>query len=227
MTIAIEHAWTEYLEAERVGLRPAAMQALERFLVAMQQCPGDYKARWVEDTARRFADLDPTAVVRYQTYNVLIGPTLIEGVLARRPCNARLLSAFSEFLYSEAPANAALPEHLRSVNALLLEALSVDPKDFIARRTLFENQARYLAYTLHELPTGVLYGSDGASVEQCAELLAQLDEFIADARILNSELEHAQLIADCRFHYTQYRAYLVAKRFDGGYGAHLERLGAA
>lgn len=83
-------------------------------------------------------------------------------------------------------------------------------------------RAYYLGYTLHELPDGVLYGHDGASIAECDELLGLLAEFVDLAKKAGLQEVHAKLIKDCAFHFRSYRDYLVARSWGDTYKTYLE-----
>jgi hypothetical protein len=106
----------------------------------------------------------------------------VRGVLREGRNCARWLAKFERELIEAEREVADLPDNLRTERGLLREALRVDPSDVKARRGLIENEARYLQYTIHELPAGVLYGHNSASIEECSELLSQLAEFCEPRR---------------------------------------------
>lgn len=224
MTGSVDDLWEQYLDAEQRGLRASSLTLLENFLSAIDNCTLEFRRDWVEALAQRVADKDSSAVVRFPLFNRLVGPVLVGGVLAGRPASARLLSTFDQFLYAQAASGLVqLPDSLHSVEALLIEALRVAPDDSAARNRLVENRARYLSYTLHEIPSGVLYGHDGASISECDELLTLLDEFVSDTRLLQKEHDYADLVSRCRFHYAEYRKYLESPFRGRGYSAYLQR----
>ena len=111
----------------------------------------------------------------------------------------------------------ALPERLTSATGLLLEAVRVDPSDRKARRILVRHRASYLEYTLHELPAGVLYGHNAATIAECDELVAELAEFREHVEILGETPRFAELIGDCTLHFHRYREYLASGRAGGSY----------
>jgi hypothetical protein len=79
----------------------------------------------------------------------------------------------------------------------------------------YRSLLRYLEYTLHELPTGVLYDSNGADEEKCAELMKdtyRLEELAKDRGI-----DLAEFIATCRWHYERYPHYLSRHRHFRSY----------
>ncbi len=77
-----------------------------------------------------------------------------------------------------------------------------------------------LKYAVHELPAGVLYGTDGASAKQCAQWMSDLDEFEA----LSGELDRDQrpFIEDCRWHFEHYPHYLGRRRHFVDYRTYIE-----
>jgi hypothetical protein len=104
-----------------------------------------------------------------------------------------------------------------SATGLLLEALRVDPSDRKARQNLVGRRASYLKYTLHELPTGVLYGHNGATIAECDELVAELADFREHLEILGESARFVKLIGDCTLHFLRYKEYLVSGRAAGSY----------
>ena len=80
---------------------------------------------------------------------------------------------------------------------------------------------KYLEYTLHELPTGVLYDSDGASEKKCAELMAasyQLEKMAVDRGI-----EISEFLGTCRWHYERYPHYLSRHKHFGSYANYMAK----
>ena len=80
-----------------------------------------------------------------------------------------------------------------------------------------------LKYAVHELPAGVLYGTDGATTKQCAELLDDLNEFEALCRELGRD--QGVFIDDCRWHFEHYPHYLGRRRHFADYRKYIEDRG--
>lgn len=133
---------------------------------------------------------------------------------------ARWLAHFDTLLYHFP--SPQLPEGLRTPEELLREAVRQDPGDRIALVKLIHLQANYLDYTLHELPSGVLYGHNSATVEQCTELLDFLGEFKSNVQRCQEQEKYAELIEECTFHYNAYRDYLSTKETGKSYRAYLQ-----
>jgi hypothetical protein len=211
MAEALEELWQTYIDAERKGIRADALRALAAAVDALLELPRDERHSWVLRVASDFAGDNCGFPLRTPLFRKVILPELAAGTLAGEPSCARLLAHFDQFLLRVGPGECALPEALCSRRGLLAEALRLEPSDSRARAALVEWDARYLVYTLHELPSGVLYGHDGASVDQCEELLQLLEEFKDHVSVLGRDDDFKALIADCAFHYQMYRQYLLVR----------------
>ncbi|WP_077038463.1 hypothetical protein [Pelomonas sp. KK5] len=80
---------------------------------------------------------------------------------------------------------------------------------------------RYLEYTLHELPAGVLYGHNSANEQECAELMEatyQLERLATERGVDLSEF-----LGACRWHYERYPHYLGRQRHFGNYANYMAK----
>ena len=78
---------------------------------------------------------------------------------------------------------------------------------------------RYLEYTLHELPMGVLYDADSADEDQCRELMQETHRLESLAKRLGIDI--SDFLATCRWHYERYAHYLGRQRHFGRYENYL------
>jgi hypothetical protein len=213
--------WSSYLEAERVGLRDVMRKSLDDFVSTLLVEGRDDVDAWALDLAEQVVDGGKQIPVRTPLFRRVLCPALVRGVLGERRCCARWLANFERELIEAEREVADLPDNLRTGSGLLREALRVDPSDVKARRRLIENEARYLQYTIHELPTGVLYGHNSASIEECSELLTRLAEFCEHVQVLGERRRYEELIANCRHHFRAYRQYLTHRRPGDSYAEFL------
>lgn len=213
-------SWKAYAAAEERGIRREYLAALDTFLHTWAACQSDVRSAWVENFVERW--------VREQPKPPLRGPLLERAVLPHLAAEFRRGNAMAAAHLGHLRSSAlgghrswdrlGLPTYVE----LLAEAYRRDPSLEDARRTLVDLHIRYIRYTLHELPTGVLFGVDGASAAECGEL-EDLVEELAQLMDDGETAEYAQLLGDARFHYRTYRNYLQqAER--GGYQAYLELL---
>jgi hypothetical protein len=97
--------------------------------------------------------------------------------------------------------------HDYSYSVLIERGLNLQPND----KELLENREltlrNYINYTLHEVPVGVLYENNGASIENCEELLETLKQYETICSKLN--IDHSDLINGAKFYYKAYKDYLA------------------
>lgn len=214
--------WDSYLTAEKDRIRDVTMPALDRFIDAVLRLDPAVWQAWARDLAARISDEGCDVPVRFPLFRRVLLPALAEGVLQDVPGCARSLARFESHLVNTK--DVPLPDHLRSAVGLLQAAVRCDPADRLARSRLVHRWANYLEYTLHELPDAVLYGHDGATQEQCGELLELLRDFRSHVAVLNQEEKFADLIAECDLHFNGYREYLARKQPGETYESFLTSL---
>lgn len=78
-------------------------------------------------------------------------------------------------------------------------------------RDQYHRERQWIDYAVHELPSGVLWGADGATPEQCKEMLDGLDAFDRLCAVLALD-DHAEFIDACRWHFDHYPHYLSRRR---------------
>lgn len=90
---------------------------------------------------------------------------------------------------------------------LLEQGLTIAPNDTDLLKLSEQTTRNYLNYTLHEIPIGVLYGQDGATIAECDELLEKVSQY---ENLCNQlQLDEKELIENCKFYYPAYKAYLA------------------
>lgn len=201
----VEALWNRYLDLEIRGDRAAYLEALESFAQRFETLPSDTRTAWVDAFLR--ARSRPDAVVRVRTplFRRVLFPVLKERYVAGDAEACRLLAEFSRQLYryKEGWADLGHPSELD----LWKEAYRRDPGFEAVRSRLVDSIAGFVRYTLHELPIGVLYGTDGATLEQCDDLLAEL-AFLRELLTPTENERFKDLLERASFHYLNYREYL-------------------
>ena len=91
-------------------------------------------------------------------------------------------------------------------------AVPVDSADQDAYRAAMN----WLAGSVHELPAGVLWGSDGASTDQCREMLDGLEDFARLCARFGLE-DHHEFVDECRWHFEHYPHFLERRRHFRSY----------
>lgn len=90
---------------------------------------------------------------------------------------------------------------------LLHRYLQTEKNNSWAIGELARNLRSWLIYTIHEWPAGVLYGCDGATIEECDEILTVVSEY----RELDSGKEALALADEVEEKTKQYKSRLANK----------------
>jgi hypothetical protein len=201
--------WKEYVRAESRATRAEKLLALETFLDALLVSPSSEWFAWARSLATQVVDQGAPLVIRQPLFRRAVFPALLAGYRNRLPGCARWLAGLANNL-QRCPEclDQFLPEDATELG-LLRAAISHDPLDHRSRLRLIDKLAEFFRFTLHEVPSGILYGMDGATAEQCLKLEKELTEFcqlVAEEQIEN---RFADLISSCRFHFRAYRGYLL------------------
>src|SRR5688572_29837718 len=168
--------WEAYLRAEGRAPRHQKVLALEAFLDSLATSPAGWHP-WARAVAERVVDGGEDLVVRTPLFERAVFPALLAGHHAGVPGCARWLAGLSQHLSRCPRCQEQLPPEERTELGLLPAALRHDPSDGASRRRLIGHLAEQFRYSLHELPSGVLFGADGATPEECEELERELEEF--------------------------------------------------
>jgi hypothetical protein len=222
LTPEAKAAWNAYREAEEDRIRTVSLAALERFILLLLQQPQDEWKAWARDFAGQVSDGGAEIPARTPLFGRVLLPALTDGVIRGMRGSARSLAHLLSAGHIVNAKDALLPEHLRSEAGLLREAVRLDPADSAARTRLVEKMASDLEYSLHELPAGVLYGSDPATAEECDELLKELEQFRAHVEALRREPEFEDLLAQSELHFNAYREYRLSPPPGESYERFLE-----
>ena len=219
----LDDAWAAYCDAEIVGFRRVSLTRLEQVIECAHRLPEDEREAWSFRVARHAVDESLAPPIRMPLFREVLFPDLRDGMRRGHSGCARWLAGFAHLIQQSPDLGDQLPEHNRTEIGLLRTALQLDSNDALARTRLIRSMLRYFDYTLHELPAGVLYGIDGANIEECRELRRLLREFelLVDAQGLHHD--YSAIIKECRFHYIAYSDYLKHLEDYASYAEYLEK----
>lgn len=216
--------WNAYLESENRGLRSQRNDALDRFLNEFAELPSSTQREWAIAFAAGVVDGGDKTPVRMPFFRRVLLPHLQSAIANRVVGSARWLAGFAQHIYKCTDLRPQLYDGTLTEHGLLLTALEHDSNDVLSRRRLLELMTSRLQYTLHELPDGVLCGNNGASIDECRKLNAELDEFVHHTEALGVTDDYTGLIADCRFHYITYSKYLADRNGAACYADFLSQV---
>lgn len=194
----------KYLDIEFAGLSKQKRSLFHSELLN-QISSNDFK---FEEIAS-FLDLlqKSDIVLRQPFFEKIIYPILDEEIsLQNTSALKHLIKLEQKFLILQNKT----ANHQPSKRQLILEGLRINPDDKELLEMYESNVRNYLHFTIHEIPLGVLYDMDGASENDCDELLQTLKDYEKVCEKLS--LDRHELIRTCRFHFENYKAYLHKKR---------------
>ena len=152
-----------YLAHRNAGRKRHANESIRDFVASCSDL-SDREA-WV----RRFLEKgDYEHRIRHEVYAGLIFPVLAEGYARKEFWSVYWLGRTAQNLYA-APSLHAQVEY-KVERHFFREAYALNPTDEV-RRCLLSAYVSEFQYCQHEWPAGILCGMDGASLEECAEIL--------------------------------------------------------
>ncbi|OOF24065.1 hypothetical protein BZJ19_11880 [Salinivibrio proteolyticus] len=175
----IDH-YQEYREFEEKGLKKPASKALRNFISSFEN--EIEKEEWVWEYLPTL-QTNRHSRIRHEIFHELVYPILKAGYENNHFASTLWLGKLVQNIYQ----TQQLHEELNWISELNLYSKSyeIDPSNDEARLLLLKILVSWLEYSGHEWPSGILYGNDGATIEQCEEIGAEVE------RVLKLDKEHA------------------------------------
>lgn len=89
---------------------------------------------------------------------------------------------------------------------ILDKILTQEPHNLLAQEQKYELLYNHIAPTIHEVPSGVLFGANSASIDETDVLLKELNEFEQYTKSINKI--KPPIIDEARFYYLAWIDYL-------------------
>ena len=191
---------------------------------ALQAGPEEQRRRFSEAFCRQVADDGAALPLREPLFAGIIGPYLVTAYQKGETDAGRWLAYF-HLHFLNMPPSRKLIDLVDSLSpiALLTDAFRGDPDDARTLDQLIQLLDGHFSYAVHELPSGVLYGANGATVEECREWEADLALFreVVQKRDVAEKYEAATRYWG--FHFYGYADYLIHREQYGSYAEYIER----
>lgn len=221
----IVRQWEAYLAEEKDGVRFKALILLDAFIASLLAQHESVWQTWAIALSEEVMNHQRRIPVRMPLFRFVIFPALHSWLIGGSGAAARLLAGFSQSLYNSHHCLNQLPRELQTEYGLLLEAIKRDSSDLRSKcrlRPIFRNRFHYV---LHELPSGVLFGWDAATDEECCELLEKLAQYSKLCEEIGWEDYDRVLIADASFYIHAYRDYLIHEEAYASFADYIEAHG--
>jgi hypothetical protein len=219
--------WERYLELERRDARKQALALLAELIRSVQEYPEAQRHAWLRWLCHLVVDRHEPLPIRHPLVRELMAPFLVEAERRGDADAPRWVDYFLEHFRGGAELWHGLEVRRKSPLQLLEAAVERNPEDVVARKALAEYLEYWFHSCLHELPSGVLFGFNGASVEECHILLRYLALLEEQLRFLGERERSADFLRKCERHFRGYADYLsspgqytsyedyIAKRLGG------------
>ncbi len=193
-----EQLYHEFLDKRHLDKERAPL-ALAEFIASFED--EQAKGEWVREFLNRG---DYGHKIRHEIYRDLIFPLLLCGFRDEDSWAIYQLSRTIQNVYD-------VKEFWKEIGCatkldLLEKSYFLAPSDEV-RRELLQQLIQWFDYCQHEWPSGILFGNDGASPEQCQQLL---DE-IAKVRNLDKGQKHQQFLDDFEDKVRRYQQRLIER----------------
>lgn len=179
------------------GQRKKASEAITMFINSFAN---DEKKSWVWSYLNSL-DQGNLPYIRYEIFRDLVYPVLKEGYLQNDVTSTIWLAKlYANIYYNKSIYNEV---NLSSIE-LLEKCVNIDPQNNEVKKLLLTQLIQWLAYCIHDWPSGILYGHNGANIEECQEIRNS----ISLARSLDIQQEHKAFLEDFIDKLTQYEERL-------------------
>lgn len=225
----LARAWAAYVMAGDPAGVDEDSPALCELANCLNDAPVALRAEWIESYLRR----------RFENrqFHLPLTPGLVTRVVFPELARRRVVGdawavTMLDRLYRSSHRNvpfSTLPCWATIGNPtpceLLREGVALGGPDAEScRARLVEELIEFIGYTLHELPLGVLFGHDGAKLDECVHLQETLEE-VERLATPDERTSNGDLLRQARYHYWRYAEYLRAIETGGspGYEAFCSR----
>ena len=216
--------WHQYLLTEAQGRRAHTLTALREFVRALQADSEERQRRFAETFCHRVADAGDMLPLREPLFAGIIGPFLVSAHQKGEKDAGRWLAYFQPHFINMPPSQRLIdPVDALSPITLLTEAFRRDPDDTRTQDLLIRTLAGHFAYAVHEVPSGVLYGVNGATVAECRKWeddLALFHEVVQKRQVVE---EHEVAMHYWGFHFHGYADYLTHREQYQSYADYVEQ----
>ncbi|MEH1787339.1 hypothetical protein [Nostoc sp.] len=187
--------YEQYLHSKTVGLHSQAKQNLKWFIASFASMTE--KQQWT----RQFLETQKYEYgnkISYELYEEVVFPALFRGYQNRDFWSALWLARTAQNLYKVKHLHEQI--NFKTDYELLKECYLLDRSNSDVHKDLLSVQIRWLQYCIHEYPTGILYGVNGATIDECHEILSEI-EFI---RELDVEKIHEKFLNEVQSKVLEY-----------------------
>ena len=159
--------YREYIALKQQRKKQEAQERLTEFLTSFPSLAE--KQKWVREF---LAEHEDKQKIPHEIYAHLVFPVLLAGYQQKDAWSTLWLAKTMQNIYRMDALYAAIGR--KSEFELLKEVYVLEPSEE-TRRLLLQADIQWFRYCQHEWPSGILYGFDGATTEECEEILQEIE----------------------------------------------------
>lgn len=200
MNIEYYHKLREY---EEKGLKKQASKSIRAFITSFEN--DEEVNEWVWEYLPNM-ETNKHSRIRHEIFHELVYPILKHGYETNDFSCTLWLGKLVQNIYQAQP----LHKELDWVTELDLfnKSHELDPSNEEARLLLLKSIVAWLEHSEHEWPRGILYGNNGATIEQCDEISSEVQRVLQ----LDKEHRYSEFIKQYINKLSEYRARLNKQR---------------
>jgi hypothetical protein len=189
-----------YLSLLAEGRRKAAGATLAAFLQSFNT--SEEREQWTRTflTTHIYGER-----VRHEIYAELIFPVLLAGSKRNDVWSLYWLAGTSQNLYRARELHEQV--NFKGEIGFLKEAYAINHRSSEVREALLNSLLDYFRHASHEWPAGILWGMNGATLDQCDEIMSE----VKFARQLDHERAHTSSLDEFEGKLIQYRERLISR----------------
>lgn len=180
----IEH-YEAFLKHEEKGLKKQASESIRAFISSFENI--EDTENWVWENLPKLKKNNHSRI-RHEIFNDLVYPILKRGYENDDFASTLWLGKLAQNIYQAQKIHKEL--NWVSAIALYQKSHALDPTNDEARLCLLKATIDRLAYSEHEWPSCILYGNDCATLEECDDINAAVQQ----ARQLDKEQNYREFI---------------------------------
>jgi hypothetical protein len=159
--------YEQFVSLKNLGKKAEAKVAIDTFIASFESW--EEKQVWVYSFLNSGGN---GCRIRHEIYENLVYPVLLDGYLKGSVASIVWLARTASNLYTIKSPHALLKH--KTDFALFKEAYELEPSEEIGAQ-LLNALLDWFHFSQHEWPAGILYGMDGANMEQCEEILQEVE----------------------------------------------------
>jgi hypothetical protein len=183
------------------GQRAEAASAIREFVASFSTL--EEKSIWSRE---HLSGIHSKEKIRHELYEGVIFPALLDGYKRAEPWSLLWLARTSQYLYRSESLWSQVDG--KTSTQLLKAYLELCPDDEEVRSELLSKMIDWMRYSIHEWPAGILYDCNGASIDQCKEIVDELGEI----RQLDTDQIYTEFFADFESKVHEYIDRLMRSR---------------